>query len=56
MQESGVRQNRKFIWEKFSQHAVKDSGECEKTGLVQDWCVRVSKENSDHLVWAATQC
>ncbi|HWB02211.1 MAG TPA: hypothetical protein VG796_04240 [Verrucomicrobiales bacterium] len=29
--------------------ALNDYGDCEKIGLVQDWCVRVSKET--HRSW-----
>jgi hypothetical protein len=44
MQEHEVWKNRKTIWEKVSQSAVNDFGDCEKIGLVQDWCVRMSKD------------
>ena len=50
MQEHEVWKNRKTIWEKVSQSAVNDFGDCEKIGLVQDWCVRMSKEPSDYVL------
>jgi len=46
MQEHEVWKNRKTIWEKVSQSAVNNFGDCEKIGLVQDWCVRMSKEKA----------
>jgi len=52
MQEHEVWKNRKTIWEKVSQSAVNDYGDCEKIGLVQDWCVRMSKEAPDYLLKA----
>ena len=30
--------------------AIKDFGNCEKIGLVQDWCVRMSKEEPDYTL------
>src|SRR5688572_18450048 len=51
MQEHEVWKNRKTIWEKVGQSAVNDYGGCEKTGLVQDWYVRMSREEANcHVV------
>ncbi len=50
MQEHEVWKNRKTIWEKVSQSAVNDFGDCGKIGLVQDWCLRMSKETQTYLL------
>ncbi len=55
MQEHEVWKNRKTIWEKVSQSAVNDFGDCEKIGLVQDWCVRMSKEDTTYLLKVGNQ-
>lgn len=52
MQKHKVWKNRKTIWEKVSQTAVNDFGDCEKIGFVQDWCVWMSKEESNYLLRA----
>jgi hypothetical protein len=55
MQEHEVWNNRKTIWEKVSQSAVNDYGDCEKIGLVQDWCARMSRNAPDYLLRAGNQ-
>ena len=44
MQQHEVWKNRKTIWGKVSQRAVNGFGDCEKIGLLQDWCVHMSKD------------
>ncbi len=55
MKEHEVWKNRKTIREKVSQSAVNDFGDCEKIGLVQDWCVRMSREDTNYLLKAGNQ-
>jgi len=50
MQEHEVWKNRKTIWEKVSQSAVNDFGDCEKIGLVMDFCERMCREDPDYLL------
>lgn len=38
------------VWAKVSHHAVNDYGDCEKIGLIQDWCVRGCKQAPDYLL------
>jgi hypothetical protein len=46
MQMREVWKNRRMIWEKVSASAVNDFGDCEKIGLIQDWCLRQTKESA----------